>query len=157
MCNSLATVRLDVLPSDTSDRSGRTTYFICGPKRFTENMQSALSNQDVHESRIITESFAQTASVTIGSGWSIRTLTYSLTAGAMLLATGFIMALDLSRSVPRLAGAQITGTAAHAAATANNTASANSAKNSGVQTPAAAQSTTQPSYTNYQTPVSSVS
>jgi len=152
----------------TVDR-GNTIYFICGPKRFTESMQSTLNSEGIDDSRVICESFAQTASVTVGSGWPIRSLTYGLTTGALVLATGFIMALDLSRSVPRLASAQASIQTHHTTATSTDTgtsasngdsSSSNNSGSTSTQMPATATSptqNTQQTTTNYQPPISSVS
>jgi len=147
--------------------SNDTTYFVCGPKAFSRNMQRALTQVGVHETRIVSESFTQGSPVTLGRGWSVSTLTYSLSAAVFALAVGSIMALDLVRSVPKLV-AQTKPVAPTQTTTNSSTQqnSDNSNTNNGSGTPntttptqTTPSTTTTPSqtYYNYQPPVSRVS
>jgi len=82
------------------------TYFVCGPRGFSDGIQAALRTNGVHESRIVSESFTQASSLTFGSRFSIPWVTYSLAAAALVVMAGAVMVLDLSRTVPKLASAQ---------------------------------------------------
>lgn len=77
------------------------TYFLCGPKGFMESIESMLTNRRVSEDRIVTESFTQASKLTIGNGWSLQKLTYSLAGAILLLGIFSVAFLDLSRYVPK--------------------------------------------------------
>lgn len=134
------------------------TYFVCGPKGFSGAMRAALRSRAVHQSRIVSESFVQTASVTLSSGIGLRPLTYSLAALSLLLAIGFITTLDLSRTVPKLASAQAAAAAQSTTTTTQPQPSDDSNDSSPTATTPQATSAqpAQPTY-QYQPPVSSVS
>lgn len=76
------------------------TYFICGPKLFTQNMISYLESLGISEERIITESFSESSQIRTLTGKNISYITY-LASGALVLAgvVGIAM-LDLIRYVP---------------------------------------------------------
>lgn len=120
-------------PSDT-------TYFVCGPEAFSKSMRSILTRNYVDASRILDESFSQSALPQVGSRFGIRTMTYGLSAVALIALTGFIMALDLSRTVPRLASAQVPAT--------SQVQSSSETDDDAPATPA----TSRPSTTSYQQP-----
>lgn len=93
----------------TNRQYNRFTYFICGPKGFTRSMTSILADNDTDPFRIITEEFtptSQVSNISAASGHSIPRWTYALTGISMVLATAFIMTIDLDRAVPRLVSAQ---------------------------------------------------
>jgi ferredoxin-NADP reductase len=142
-------------------RKNGTTFFICGSKNFAQEMQAALRSAGVHESRVISESFAQISSVTIGDrGLSIQTLTYGLTAASIVLITGFIMALDLQQHLAKFASAQTTSpSSSQNSGSSSSSPSSTNSSNSGTSSNSST-STTQndvPSTSTYQAPVSSQS
>jgi len=178
-CGDAATNTSDVVRGTITDAHVRqltgagyagSTYFICGPENFGRHMHAALLRNKVHETQIISESFTQAGTVKMGwSGMSIRSLTYGLAAASFVLVSGFIMALDLSRAVPRLASAQSAATTRSKQTTTQSNTSDNSSSASNTSdssAPSASTTTTpnqsyqqsQPSYQNYyQPPMSSVS
>lgn len=111
LASSIASTRggisLEHLSPLMSGQFADATYFICGPEGFTTNMRNILTRNDIDESRILDESFSQAGSPRFGVSFSIRTMTYGFTAASLVLLTGFIMILDLSRTVPRLVSAQV--------------------------------------------------
>jgi len=119
--------------------STSSTYFICGPDGFTQQLERELLARGVHESRILHESFAQTTKQTFGTKFGIRTVTYGLAAASLIAMIGFITILDLSRSLSTVPSAIMTSSA-------STSSSADTAKSTA----------SQQTYT-YQPPVSSVS
>jgi ferredoxin-NADP reductase len=153
----------------TSNHHVGSTYFICGPKSFTETMYNSLTHYKVDPNKIVTETFAQETSLSLGTRFSIRNLTYAFTAAAIVLTTGLITVMDLSRYVPRVA-AETTGTThTTSSKTITNSSSGSSTSSSGSSTSSSGGSsttgsststntaTTTPTTVKNQTPVSSVS
>jgi ferredoxin-NADP reductase len=151
-----------------SNTSSNTTFFVCGPRGFSEHVQSALRAGGVHDSRVISESFAQSSSLSsFSTRFSINSLTYGLSAGALVLLTGTIMLLDIRQNLPKLTAAQVTSPSQSTSSdntvpnTSSNSDNDNSASNSSSgdssSTNSSTPTQTQPSYNNYQSPVSSVS
>lgn len=150
------------------------TYFLCGPKGFVDNLQKQLGNRAVDNEHILTESFTQAGSMPVlGSRFSVQTWTYALTAMVLLLGTGTIMTLDLMRSVPRLVSASTHATTSQTplptptnttTSTQNSTSTNtnNSANTTTTPSPNSSPSTSSsstpatPTY-QYQAPVTSVS
>ncbi len=89
------------LASITGGQFNNYTFFICGPKPFTGSMKNYLLASGTEPSRIITEEFTTGAKVA-GKASSINRWTYSLVAASIIVGTGFIMVLDLARSVPTI-------------------------------------------------------
>jgi ferredoxin-NADP reductase len=100
------------------------TYFVCGPKQFTESLSSTLLSNKVAAERIITEEFTPSKSVNnvnTEPRYSITRWTYGLTGATLLLATGFFMFLDLSRFVPRSLQAQAAASPSQSQTTTDHT------------------------------------
>ena len=160
-------INAEHIRQQTAPDTGDTTYFICGPKHFTAGMRSLLVHEGVHESRIVIESFAQSSGVTLGRGWSVPKLTYAFSATTFALAVGAVMALDLSRAVPkaRAQAAPTSNTVTQAPASNSTSGSSSSSPTATAQTqttaptPTTTPTTAQPNqtYYNYQPPVSTVS
>lgn len=100
--------RLDghVLQRATDSNSHLHTFFVCGPLNFSKSMQRLLRAQRVPDERIVSEAFSQSATM----DWrprllSIPGMTYALTGLLLLVGIGGVMALDLSRYVPKKAAA----------------------------------------------------
>ncbi len=66
------TIKEEYIRQLTGNKYAGSTYFICGPKKFIAHAQKSLEKSNVDESRILSESFAQSSSLTIGSRFSIR-------------------------------------------------------------------------------------
>lgn len=145
------------------------TYFVCGPKGFTESTESMLLAKGVRDDRIVTESFTQASKVTLG-GYNLRKATYAF-ASALLVAGIFSIAfLDLSRYLPRHT---VSANAAQSSQTVNNNSSTagtpsaqtNQPTDSTTVTPSSNStnnstsnnSSTNSRSSNYQQPVTSVS
>lgn len=99
----------DRLQQLTDNEFNRYTYFVCGPKEFTKSLSSTLTANRVDEDRIVTEEFTPSSSIANAAtspGRSISRWTYGLTGATLVLATGFFMALDLDRVVPKYVNAQ---------------------------------------------------
>ena len=77
------------------------TYFICGPKLFTEKMISNLESLGISEERIVTESFSEASQIRTITGRSIPKLTYLASAALVFLGVLGIAFLDLVRYVPK--------------------------------------------------------
>lgn len=77
------------------------TYFVCGPRLFTENMTSYLESLGISEERIVTESFSEASQIRTITGRSISKLTYIASAGLVFLGILGIAFLDLVRYVPK--------------------------------------------------------
>lgn len=153
--------RLDQL---TGGRYQGATYFICGPKGFTEAEAALLKAKQVSDHRIVSETFAQSNQLSFGNRFSIPKLTYAVTAAGLVLAFGFFMSLDLSRYVSKNVSAAAPSTTTSEvipATTATPTTSStvtNSTSSSASTTPSSSttnQTTTTPTY--YQQPVSRMS
>ncbi len=150
----------------TNGQYNRFTYFICGPKPFTEDMQAILESHETDPTRIITEEFTPSSHVNAVSStprYSISRWTYGLTGVALVLGTVFMMTIDLARAIPRLSNAAasqaattsqsqpVTSTTSSPTTSSNSTASNQSPSSTTTQ-----QTATQPAQT-YQAPVTSVS
>ena len=89
------------LNSITGGQFNNYTYFICGPKQFSGTMKKHLLDSGTDPSRIITEEFTTAGKIT-DTASSINRWTYGLVAASIIFGTGFIMVLDLARSVPTI-------------------------------------------------------
>lgn len=85
------------------------TYFICGPKKFMQDLQNVIARKGVSPHRIVTESFTQATKLKFG-GWSIPKLTYTLTGATLVMGFAFFMSLDLIRYIPKNTPSQSTQT-----------------------------------------------
>lgn len=136
------------------------TFFICGSANFTSRVSDALKNGGVHETRIISESFTQSTSLRLQSGLRTSMLTYGLAAALLVVATGGIMAMDISRSAARHQTATTsqttTSTSGSDSSTATNTSSSSTSSDTSETTPTTTTTTPESTYT-YQSPVSSMS
>lgn len=95
-------VNEDFMRKLTGERWKPFTYFICGPKGFTDDLQGILRSNQVDAERIVTESFTQSTKHSWSlSNMSIPSLTYLATAATLFIGIAFIMALDLVRFVPK--------------------------------------------------------
>ena len=153
-------INADILRRAVGDQFGGVTYFLCGPKGFVGAQAKALRAKDVHDDRILTESFTQSSKLLSDGRWSVTSLTYAFAALLLLGGVGAIALLDLVRYVPKLANSQPvaavtttgpTTTTQDTGTTATPTVTGNSASTT--------QTTTQtPTYAQtYSPPVSSVS
>jgi ferredoxin-NADP reductase len=136
-----------------------TTYFICGAKNFTERTQSALQAIGIHESRIISESFAQSGAVTTKTGISLPRLTYGLSAALLIIATGGVMLLDLHQNLPKLhaeAASSVQSTAPSSDTSSDSTTN-NGSSTDQTTRPVSQNTNNSSGYTSYQQPISSVS
>lgn len=81
------------------------TYFLCGPKPFIEALRDGLHSKGAESERIVSEEFspAKADRLAFQPGWNVRHWTYGLTGATLVMATAFIMSLDLARYVPKLA------------------------------------------------------
>ena len=122
------TINEESLSLVTNNWSKNITYFICGPTGFRKNFETILSKVVDDPDRVVTESFTQATKLSIGSKFSLPTLTYSLTALALLFGTGFIMSVDLARAVPKILNEQ-------AASSQNSTSTSPTSSNSSTSTP----------------------
>jgi len=95
-----------VIDQFTNSKYDMFTYFICGPSGFMNDISDTLLSKVSDPDRIVTEAFAQGSNAKLGDRFSANTLVYALTLGALVIGTGFIMALDLVRAVPKIAHAQ---------------------------------------------------
>ena len=77
------------------------TYFVCGPKLFTENMITYLESLGISEERIVTESFSEASQIRTITGRSISKLTYLGSFALVMLGIIGIAFLDLVRYVPK--------------------------------------------------------
>jgi ferredoxin-NADP reductase len=94
------------------------TYFVCGPKGMMQAVESQLADCGVDADHIMTESFTQTAP--FWSKLSPARLAYALTAAALVVATGVIMSLDVSKKVAETNASNVTATNSSAATTTSN-------------------------------------
>ncbi|HSX31017.1 MAG TPA: FAD-dependent oxidoreductase [Candidatus Saccharimonadales bacterium] len=134
------------------------TYFICGPTGFSNNLKRMLVDGGVHESRVVSEAFTQASPLASANGADLRRLTYGFAAASLLIMVSLVMVLDLSRSVPKLAAAQ----AAVQRTTPQNNDNASTTTNTTTGASTTPSQTTpapsyQPTYSYYQAPMSSVS
>jgi ferredoxin-NADP reductase len=145
----------------TGSEYAGSTYFICGPSKFSQEIEALLLSNGVTPDHILCESFTQKMKSSRETYGSIRRWTYGLSFATLALLIGGIMVLDLSRAVPKLASqqihmAQLTGqtnqstssgsSTSAAGGNSDNTSDSTSMTTTPVQTP-----------TYYQPPVSSVS
>lgn len=77
------------------------TYFVCGPKGFTRNLEGVLSAQNIDPDNIIIESFTQSSKVKAGHKYSISSVVYALTGATLIVGTAFITYIDVSRFLPK--------------------------------------------------------
>jgi ferredoxin-NADP reductase len=75
------------------------TYFVCGPKGFSDSTISMLKKHGVSDTRIMSESFTQSANIKTKNGKSVRRLTYSFSSVILFLGIGFVIYLGISRSI----------------------------------------------------------
>jgi ferredoxin-NADP reductase len=149
-----------------------TTYFLCGPPKFMDSLSSALSQQGVHEDRIIMEAFGQRAGTVIkladkGQRRIYSTTLASIAFGVAILAGGGLMksaqahAASLIKDVT--AEGSDDGTASSDAASSPDTSATNASSPTPAGSPSSTSSTsntvnTSPSTAQYyQQPMSSVS
>lgn len=156
----------DLLSKVTGENFGAYSFFLCGPKGFTDNVEQLLQARDVDEDHLITESFTQATSLGLGVNISIPSLTYVTTAFALLAGIGFFTYLDLARYLPKVqakasAASSTDNTAAPSTtSTTTNSSASQSTGDSYSQTTNSSTSSapTMQSYSqSYQAPVSSVS
>jgi len=146
-------------------RYAGSTYFVCGPKGFTENTRSMLGAKGVPKDRIVTESFTQASKVTLG-GYNLGKATYAFTSALLVAGIFSIAFLDLSRYLPRhtvSANAdqssqtvKITTSTDHSSTSAS-TGSTSVAPSSNPTNSSSSVSSTSSHSNNYQQPVTSVS
>jgi ferredoxin-NADP reductase len=74
-------------------------YYLCGPARFMDGMQSMLENHNVDPGLILSESFTQTSKTEVGGRFSTPVLTYGLVFASFVLAATVIMGLDIHKTV----------------------------------------------------------
>jgi ferredoxin-NADP reductase len=150
----------------TGDAFHNGTYFLCGPNGFMLHLEKQLIARQVDPNKILTESFTQSAMPAFGSRFSLQAVTYAFAALLLLFGIGSIMALDLDRTVPKLAAAQTvkvtSSTSSTPASTASSgTTSSNTSSTGSSTTPITTTTTPATSSTStaqtYQAPVSSVS
>ncbi len=106
-----ATGRIDDqrLQQLTNGKYNNYTYFICGPKQFSNALRKSLLRYGTSEERIITEEFTPSSStMSMGSAprHNLSRWTYGLTGASLAVATSFFMVLDLVRAVPKTLEAQ---------------------------------------------------
>ena len=140
----------NALAQVTNNWKNGITYFICGPTSFRKTYEGIISTHINDPDRLVTESFTQATKLSVTSKFSIPTLTYTMTALALLFGTGFIMSLDLARAVPKLVNASVASNST-TTTTTPTTSTNNSSSNSSTTT-----TTTTPTQTYYQ-PVTRVS
>ena len=145
----------------TEDRFNGKTYFLCGPNAFTNGLEETLLRNGVRPDRVVNEAFAQSSKLFSARGRSLRTGTYMFASVVALLAIVGIMALDLIRSVPKLANTQTARSTSTnnipTTTTASTGTDTSSASNTSTQTTTATQPSTQSTQTYYAPPVSGVS
>lgn len=174
-------INQDHLQQLTGGQYKRFTYFICGPDSFRNSLEKTLDKQAVPTDKVFTESFTQMKKVGGIFGYSIPKLTYVLAGLATTGLVAFVMFLDLSRNIPRVAAAatatranqSVTSTPADTTQTntvTNPTPSSNTSNASSTSTQSSTstpvitspstnttQNSAPTSNTTYQAPVSSVS
>jgi len=161
----------------TDGQYNRYSFFICGPGRFIEEMRSILERNGTDDHRIVTEDFVPTNKINeiLAPKDKATKITYGLSAATLLFGIAFIMALDLSRAVPKLTAATSNNatttsqsqTVSPSTSTTNQsstsnsndtTSSTNSSSTSGTSSATSQSSpSTQSTQTYYQAPVTSVS
>jgi ferredoxin-NADP reductase len=149
-----------VLSKLTNQRYNNFTYFICGPDSFRNSLEGALEQQQVDPSRVLTESFNQVSNGGGILGYSIPKITYALSGIALVGLIAFIMTLDLSRNLPKVAAAAtvVPASSNSVSAPTVNTPVPTNTSNTVTTTPTVTNSYSTPSYNNtYQMPTSSVS
>jgi len=161
----------------TTGEYTNSTYFICGSNNFMDQTTKLLYDAGVSSDMIIRESFTQKTKHSSDPHASIRRMTYGASLATLAILVVGIMALDLSRSVPKLVSAQSSTTAAKTSSitTSSNSSTDSPSPSSGTSnsSPSTGSSSTTPdttsstssnnnatstqSQTNYQPPMSSVS
>jgi ferredoxin-NADP reductase len=91
----------------TGNRASQFGYYICGPKGFMKAAGQHLAKQAVPKDQILTEAFSQSKTSFLASfkGRSINSVSYGLTASAMLVLAGAFMMTDLLKTIPRASAA----------------------------------------------------
>lgn len=74
------------------------TYFLCGPTGFMDSIKAMLLSRNVDEQQIVTESFAQSTHVTVGNGYSVQKLAYTMAGSVLLLGVLAIGIIDVSHN-----------------------------------------------------------
>ena len=129
------------------------TYFMCGPNGYMNNLRRMLLDNAVDDSRIVTESFTQSSKTfRLGNIVSIPGLTYGLSAASLVAMFGVIMFIDVSRNV-----SHITTTASQTQAQVTEAASTKNSSTSSQSTTATTTQSQDSQESQYQTPVTSVS
>ena len=140
----------------------RHTYFICGPKGFTNDMRVALLAQGTDAAHIITEEFTPIAlaeTVPPAARHGVQWRTYVLTGASLVVAAAFFMALDLVRLIPQVAAASAqvvppTASAPDSGPAQADTSATDTQPPAQAPSPAAAQPTSNYRYTAPMTSVS---
>lgn len=149
--------------------SADTTYFLCGPPKFMDNLSAALAHQGVHEDRIIMEAFGQRAGTVIKLADKSQRRIYSTTLASIVLGVGILSGSGLVKSAQAHAaslykevtaegsedGSSTTSSSADTTGTGTSSTSANSASSNSSPSDASSSSPTTTQY--YQQPMSSVS
>ncbi|HVV66922.1 MAG TPA: FAD-dependent oxidoreductase [Candidatus Saccharimonadales bacterium] len=148
----------------TNGEFGKFSFFICGPKAFTGNMEHLLEDHGTEKDRLVTESFSQATNLGLGVNISIPSLTYVTTALALLAGIGFFTYLDLSRYLPKAEAkapsATTSNTPSSVSSDGGNSDSSSSDSFYSNSSQAAGGNTGSPASTysqSYQTPMSTVS
>lgn len=82
-------------------RYKRLTFFLCGSINFMDGLETILNKHQVEKDQIVSESFSAISKVTLGDGYSIQKLTYSLTLAVMVVGFLGIAVMDLFEYIPR--------------------------------------------------------
>jgi ferredoxin-NADP reductase len=153
----------------TGNRAPQHGFYICGPKSYMKAAGRHLAKQSVPKDQIMTEAFTQSKTSFLASfkGRSVNSVTYGLTASAMLMAAGVFMTIDLLGIIPRASAASQPSAPASSSWQSPSAQPPAVSNNAGGQQPApaavstppptAAPASQLPPQPTYQAPVSSVS
>jgi ferredoxin-NADP reductase len=133
------------------------SYFLCGPIGFLQNVRTMLRTMGVDEHRLITESFTQSSKIMTKSGYSVQKLTYVFAGSILLIGIVGISYLDLSRYVPRYTQAANYAHATNPSLNASTGTSNNTSAVTPTPKPTTSDESTPQTQQSYQAPVTSVS
>lgn len=138
-----------------AEAQANTTFFICGPRLFTQNMSDLCRQQGVGKDRIVSESFSQNPSSPLFGGLNASLVTYSTTIVALVLGVLAIVAIDIKQFLPKLTRNQSTEHTTIGASTAEGNSHKPTPSISSVPAPTPVTVTSDPSV--YQPPITRVS